>query len=203
MPIQLRHLPYPLVALLFAGFGVAGWIFALILLMVSLMVNAPASLGFGVMIGAAIGFQIAAWMLSNAAIATGSTTSVLAGGLLGGMTLLQVFNLQAPMVASVLPIGSAIGLISGVFAGIAIGKGVEQLIQVGLSKRFAALVTLITAATSFCLGLCLAPGLLTPFLTTITAGLGTLWVTLAAYFPLQRQKQIAHYRQAEQYLIKP
>ncbi len=203
IPIQLRHLPYPLVGLIFLGFGVAGWIVALILVMLGMVMNAPASLGFGALIGAAIGCQIAAWMLSNASLAIGSTTSVLAGVFLGGMTLLRVFEIQTPMVASVLPIGVAIGIVAGVFAGIGIGRAVERLIEFGLSKRFSATITLVTAATSFSLGLCLAPGLLTPLLTTITACLGILWVVLAAYFPLQRQKQIASYRQAEQYLIKP
>jgi hypothetical protein len=196
-------LPYRFLALLFLCCGITAWIFALIMFIVNTVLNDPMTLGFGIIVGAAIGFQVAAWMLSSAGAATGTIAAVAAGAVMGGLALVGVLGIGTSVTGTALPIGAGIGFVSGVISGVAIGYGVERLLEQGLGKPLAISLACVTTAAGFSIGLCLAPGLITPLLTSTAVGVGILWALLAAYLPMQRKQRIANYRQYEQHLIKP
>lgn len=203
VPVRVLSLPYRFLALLFLCCGITAWIFALVMFIVNTVLNDPMTLSFGLIVGAAIGFQVAAWMLSSAGAATGTIAAVAAGAVMGGLALIGVLGIGTSVTGVALPIGAGIGFVSGVISGVAIGYGVERLIEQGLGKPLAISLACVTAAAGCSVGLCLAPGLITPLLSSTAVGVGVLWAILAAYLPMQRKQRIANYRQYEQHLIKP
>jgi serine/threonine protein kinase len=203
LPIRSLQLPYRYLGLLLLGFGITAWVLGFMLFMLSTILNDPTTVSFGALIGAAVGFQVAAWMLSSADSVVGATTAVLAGTGMGAVALICAVGLGITITPTALPAGLVLGLISGVLTGVALGRSVEQLIELGLSQMLSIGIALFTAAAGVCAGFYLVPNLFTPMLTAVAMGVGTIWVTLVAYLPLQHKKLITAYRQHENNLIKP
>jgi serine/threonine protein kinase len=199
--IQLR-LPYEFLTLIFLGFGAAAWLAASALFNL-LALQDLMTVGFGITVGAAIGFQVVTWILTSLRATAGVIAPVFAGLLSGLLALLSVLVADITLTTAPLMLGIGIGIVGSVGAGLTIGDGMERLVKQGFSRFFAATIAFVTAGAGFCTGLCLAPKFVNPVLVLTAGGIGALWAIIAAYVPLQRQKRIAAYRQFEQHLIRP
>lgn len=197
LPIRSLQLPYRYLGILFLGFGITGWILGFVLFMLSTILSDSTTVGFGAILGAAVGFQLAAWMLSSAESAVGATAAVLAGTVMGAAALVCAVGTSLTIAVTALPAGLMLGLISGVLAGIALGRSIEQLLELGLTQLLSTGIALFTAATGVCAGFYLVPNLFNPLLTAVALTVGTVWSTLVAYLPLQHKKLITAYRQHE------
>ncbi|MBF2074428.1 MAG: protein kinase [Synechococcales cyanobacterium C42_A2020_086] len=203
VPIRMMRLPYSLLVTTFLGFGVAAWIVALLLFMAGTILDAPLALGLGGIVGSAIGLQLAAWVLSLAGASVGAVASVIAGSIMAGLALISVISGGSTMTGLPLVVGVGIGVVAGGLAGGVLGSVVEKLVERHVPRGLSTSIVLITAAAGLSMGLCFAPGVVTPLIVSATVGIGLLWAATAAYLPLQRQKLISAYREFEQHLIKP
>ncbi|NJO77126.1 MAG: serine/threonine protein kinase [Cyanobacteria bacterium RM1_2_2] len=203
VPIQHLRLPYGFLMLIFLGFGAAAWLATLALFGVELALQNSMTVGFGITVGAAIGFQVVTWMLITLRATAGVIAPVLAGLLSGLLALLSVLVTDITLTTTPLMLGIGIGIVGSVSAGLAIGDGMERLVKQGFGRFFAASLAFATAAAGFSIGLCLAPRFINPVLVLTSGGIGALWTIIAAYVPLRRKEMIAAYRQFEQHLIRP
>lgn len=203
LPIHRSQLPYGFLTLIFLCFGIVAWLAVSILFKIEIAFQNASILGFGTTVGAAFGFQIAAWMLTTIGAKAGVVVPMLAGLLAALLALLSVLTTHITLTATPFALGISAGVVSSVIAGLAIGDGVERLVKQGFGRFFAAGIAFATAAAGFSIGLCLAPKLINPVLISTAAGISALWATIAAYVPLRRKKMIATYRQFERHLIRP
>ncbi|HEY9906481.1 MAG TPA: hypothetical protein V6D18_02590 [Thermosynechococcaceae cyanobacterium] len=89
--------------------------------------------GFGALIGATIGLQLADWSLDSAGMRTGATASTLFAITGAVMSILWVFTGELTLAGSAVTLGAGAGGLGGVILGTVTGAIVENLLVKDLS----------------------------------------------------------------------
>lgn len=162
-----------------------------------------AATSLGTLISAALGLELAAWILRSAAWRTGPSTSTLAAVILGVAVVVKALSEPLARNSSVIFLGAVAGSLAGLIAGIALGMVSENLVLHGISRWGAIAITLLTATLGTSLGLELTLGFTNPLLLTlaVTSALTLLLLTLR--MNLKQIQTAFHYQQAAKQQIKP
>lgn len=200
---QIDLFPYSILVL-FGLFAVGmGWFIGWSVLIAGTLAEALTSTGFGAVTGAAMGFEIAAWIMRSSGWRSGATTSTLAAVILGVAVLVKIFGGEITSAGSPLLTGAIVGLIGGTIAGIATGTVVENLISRGNPRQLTTMSSLLVASFGCSLGLSLTVGFTNAVVLTIlvisSIGLGALLL----HFNLKRVSNLFTRYKSERYLIKP
>ncbi len=199
---QISLLPLGLLGLLgFISLGVSS-LMARIVLVMGTVAEATAMAGFGAVVGAAIGLQLAAWSLHSAGMRTGATANTLAAISIGLIAITWVFTGDLALAGSAVILGAGAGGIGGAISGTVAGVIVENLLVRGTQKSWAIALALLTSLFGSGLGLGLAIGFTLPAALLVLISGGVLLV-LAAQSALQRTQRLLAHRKAERYRIKP
>lgn len=199
---QISLLPSALLLLLgLISWGISG-LMARIVLIMGTVAEATAMAGFGSVVGAAIGLQLAAWGLNSAGMRTGATANTLAAIAIGGISFAWVFTGDLTQAGSAVILGAGAGGIGGAITGTVAGAIVENLLVTGTQKAEAITLSLLTSLFGIGLGLGLAIGLTPPAVLLLCISGGFL-VILATRSALQRMQLLLVARKANRYRIKP
>jgi serine/threonine protein kinase len=203
-PVNQR-LPLSVVlALLFVAALTTAWFTVWGALVTQSYVGGAIAACFYTMIGAAIGFEVASWMLGNAAAKTGAVTAVVAGFLMGIGALGMLPNLP-PLEFGVGTIASlVIGLLGGAAGGLLMGTIAERLVARNFHKHFSVGLSLFTTAFASSVALGLSPlSFFNPLVITAFVGSVLPLTGMLLQLPLRRAQPFSEYAQREQHLIKP
>lgn len=200
--IQPNLRPYSFLSLLCLFSLVPSWLLAWMMLVVE-AVNPSALAGFGAVVGAAIGLQLAAWLLHSSGSRTGSTASTLAAILVGATVLATALTTEIAAAGTGIMIGAGAGIIGGAIVGVATGTAVEKLLSQGTQKPMAIALALLTTALGVSLGEGFTIGFGNPAVLTGLVVSSLALITLITHFHLQRVNTLLSHRKAEQHLIKP
>jgi serine/threonine protein kinase len=203
VPIKAQTLPYALLLLLVVFALMMGWMIISMVVMAGTAVGAPSIIGFGALIGAAIGFECAVWVLATAGAKTGSITPAIAGVVTGAAAMAIAW--QGTIVATGLAaaIVAIPGLVGGILAGIAAGYTAEKLTDEDVYKPLAIGLALLSVAVGASLGWGLVGGFLNAAVLVAVAATGIPFAVLVIYLPLQQIRLVTDYRKSERRLVKP
>ena len=199
---QTSLLPSALLLLLgLISWGISG-LMARIVLIMGTVAEATAMAGFGSVVGAAIGLQLAAWGLNSAGMRTGATANTLAAIAIGGVALAWVFTGDLAQAGSAVILGAGAGGIGSALTGTVAGAIVENLLVTGTQKAEAIALSLLTSLFGIGLGLGLAIGITLPVVLLLCLS-SSLLIILAIRSALQRMQLLLASREANRYRIKP
>ena len=199
---QISLLPLGLLTLLgLVSLGVSG-LMARIVLVMGTVAEATAMAGFGAVVGAAIGLQLAAWSLHSAGMRTGATANTLAAIAIGLIAITWVFTGDLTLAGSAVILGAGAGGIGSAISGTVVGVMVENLLVKGTQPAWAIALALLTSLLGSGLGLGLAIGFTLP-VALLVAISGGILIVLATRSALQHTQRILAHRKAERYRIKP
>lgn len=199
---QTSLLPSALLLLLgLISWGISG-LMARIGLIMGTVAEATAMAGFGSVVGAAIGLQLAAWGLNSAGMRTGATANTLAAIAIGGVALAWVFTGDLAQAGSAVILGAGAGGIGSALTGTVAGAIVENLLVTGTQKAEAIALSLLTSLFGIGLRLGLAIGITLPVVLLLCLS-SSLLIILAIRSALQRMQLLLASREANRYRIKP
>lgn len=195
-------LPYGLLSLLcILSLGIS-WLATWMVLIMGTIADSTATAGFGAVVGAAIGLQLAAWFLQSSGSRTGSTASTLTAIALGMGIFFVTLTDGLPNAGSSAVSGAVGGVVEGAILGTAIGAVVEKLVYKELSKGIAIAVSLVTAIIGMSLGIGFATSFSKPFVLVLLSGSSFALLALILHLTLKRSNTISQ-RKPDRYFIKP
>ncbi|MEM6839165.1 MAG: serine/threonine-protein kinase [Cyanobacteria bacterium P01_C01_bin.120] len=205
IPVQNREVPFYPLTILFLTVLFSSRILLSAAFSPSLPNEMFGVVSFGLLIGAIIGLQGAAWTLQGAKVLSGSSLLSFTAVLLAAPTLVgagifidKLYGSWDVILAGLIP-GAFSGWLIGLFAGFAVEKLSAMHIQ-----RYEAISLVISAtclAVTTSLGLLLEfgnPLVLLPFTTFVI-----ILASLIINTPLKRARQIVAYRKMERNRIRP
>lgn len=201
--LKLKQTTFLPLALL-SSFAIAvAWLISWVILITDTIALASSTVGFSTSVGAAIGCEAAAWMLSVAGATSGATAGVVAGVAIGILTLIIALTQTVSSPGAVMFVGIAIGFVGGAVLGGATGAAVEHFVQRKVNQEAAIVVSVLTTAFGTSLGLGCTLGFAS--ITIICAVVGTgLPLGLLLLYGLMHQVKVSNrQRRSQQHLIRP
>ncbi|MEO0867741.1 MAG: serine/threonine-protein kinase [Cyanobacteria bacterium J06642_11] len=206
LPFRTQGTPYPILAGLLIACWIIVWVLTSLTPDIALGPGIASTLGILTFFGSGLGFQLAGWLLHEAALTSPASRIMLMVGAC-------IVALVAPLclglsITAIDGVTAAITLGLGVFGsslvGVMTGLSVDRFWSRGFAPKFAVGLSLLTSLLGVGLGLRQGFALSSPWVTfgliSNLVGVGTMLV----YVPIQRANAIAHYRRyAERRLIRP
>ncbi len=203
LPAILSRLPLLALVLLFSSVLLITWMIGQVAAGFGMVVNTVTPLHAAFFVGAAAGFQLAAWAIATAGARSGSTTSLVAGlisislaGVLASNKSLETSSLGVLIMAG-------IGGLNGIMTGIPAGTTTEYLMGKGFPKAYAVLLSLLVIAAALSTGTVAVLGMtgVVPLAVLVSSYLALTGVM--THFALTRVRLLKSYRQYERHLIQP
>lgn len=209
--LQIQTLPAPAQSslshyglLLLLGLFSLGvtWLITWILLMAGTIAKSFPSVGLGAILGAAIGFEFAAWMLRTSGWRTGASANTLAAILVGGAALVNILGLSVSAGSGVV-VGAIVGAVGAAIIGIAMGVAIEKLLVKDSQKGLVIALSLLTVMFSIGMGLGLTIGFAHAWLASLLIFSSLAAAVLLLNLQLRLTNTALLLRKSERYLIKP
>lgn len=180
-----------------------------ILLSVALPTSLPAEMirvvSFGLLIGAVLGLQGAAWTLQGAGISLGANLLSFSAVLLAMPTLIgagifidRLYGSWDMILAGLIP-----GTFAGWLIGLSVGFAAEKLSGMYIQRLEAISLVISTTGLAVTISLGLLMGLGNPFVMLGISFFAIVLGSLVINAPLKRARQIAAYRKMERNRIRP
>ena len=215
IPIQVKTAPipiqkigislYPLLMLFTGSLGITRIILGISLFPEQLLMSSPEVVSLGLLIGAVIGLQGAAWLFQHIGGPIGLQLITIATACFSVPTLVCVWLFLDTLTGSWDAIFS--GLIPGIFGGWLLGLGAgltaEKLWQESTHKTATITLVLLTSFLSVSWAIGLAIGFTYPLTLLATTGFSIALLSLLLQGPLSYASKVAAYRRAEKNRIRP
>jgi serine/threonine protein kinase len=200
---QSHRIPFSILSLMCLGLVVLSWFLTKVVVDIGAIADSLTMTGVGTALGAAIGCELAAWLLRSANSRIGATASTVIALVLGVGALLQGLTGSMGTAGAAIVISAGVGGVGGAIAGLGVGVTVERLAAQGIQAGLAIVASLLVATLGISLGIGFAASSLNPFLLTllVTSSLATL--ALILHFQLRRMQLLFSHRSSERYAIKP
>jgi len=204
VPVRSPTRPVPYALLLLLGLFAAGLssLLTWVSVVLGIVTQTGGLSGFGTLLGAAIGLELASWLLRSSDSRVGSVATTLAAIVLGAWGLLGGLTGSVNSAATIL-LEAVIGGIGGAIVGIGLGLFVERLLVQGLPKQGAIAIALLTTILGVSLGVNFSLSFSVPVLSGLAIGSSLLLLLLIVQAQLQQTTTNLTRRQTERHLIKP
>ncbi len=205
LPIQFESISYPALLILFSATFLLAWLNFWLTVAVGSTTAALSPSFLGNSIGAVLGLELAAWTLSTTGASAGVTATSIAGGILGGATLLVFWFMLGDLNGAhetTVVLSSLLGFSMGWILGLVLGIGVEKLLDRDLKQHLAICLSMLTGASATSLALGIILGLNYPIVVVAIAITGLSLVASLTRVYLRRSRIIKQYRKLERHRIR-
>lgn len=199
---SLQPSPYPVVlALTGLGFGIAGVLIRVVL--PSTAIAQASARGFGVVMGAAVGFEVAVWLLQTAGWRIGAIASTWIAALLGLIVLGLAITGAITLHSHGMVMAAIAGFIGSTLTGIALGIAAEYWATHQYTKPQALWMATLAAALGLGAGVGSAVGFDQPLVLTELIGTGFGLTGILMHRHLQNLDLRLSHRRSQHYFIRP
>jgi serine/threonine protein kinase len=202
-PGQVDLFPYGMLSLLCMVTLGIGWLIGWSVIVVGTLADSSTMSGLGAVFGAAIGLEIAAWIMRSSGWCNGATASTMAAVIIGVAVLIKAIAGDITNANPAIFGGALTGAVGSGVVGIILGAAVESLISRDSSKTLAIAVSLLAATFGVSLGLSFAIAFTNSLVLILLAFSGVSLVTLVLHLHLKRIRAILLQYKTERHLIKP